>query len=1482
MGVVYKARHLRLDRLVALKMIRAGGLAGEDELARFGEEARAVARLQHPNIVQIYEVGEEAGQPYLALEYVEGGSLARRLSGAPLPGRQAAELIAVLAQAVHHAHRQGVVHRDLKPANVLLARDGTPKITDFGLAKTLDQQSGQTRTGAILGTPSYMAPEQAAGKVKEVGPAADVWALGAILYELLTGRPPFRGESVWDTLEQVRSGEPVAVRRLQPKVPRDLETICLKCLHKEPRRRYRSAGELAEDCAAFLDGKPVQARPVGKVERFGLWCRRNPILALASGAALLGLMLVTALSVLYGVRQAENADALGKKEQEARVAATTAETARKGEAEQRGRAERLSAGFARMQGLTLCNQGEIGHGLLWLVRSLALARRAKAADIERDIRANLAGWRYQAHTLRAPLLPGGHIAYHGVALSPDGKTAASAGDTGRLWDVKTGKAIGGLLGHTGEVSALAYSPDGATLVTAGQDGTIRFWQAATARSVGPVLTHPGWVRAIACSPDGTRVVSAAGNTARIWDVATGRALGPDLKHARDVDHLVFSPDGKLVLTASREGTARLWDSESGRPVHAPFKHTRLSAIAFSPDGRRFLTAGRRDGVDGVHLWDTATGGPVGRPLQHPEVDVAAFSPNGKVLLTGGMDFRARLWDVASGQPLGPALPHHSGVSAVAFAAEGRVAVTASWDRTVRLWSVETGKPFGQALRHPGGVNSLDVSRDSKLLLTGSIYEGAYLWEIAAAPPLPLWPPDYDPVMIAFGRHFGRFDQWPPLSLTPDGKALLARSEKKHGRLWDLATELPRTPPLQHDDHLGGLAVSADGRVLLTGSYDRTARLWDAATGKPLSLPLPHVEGVDAVAVSPDGKLAVTGTIGVTYAGKPIAVLPRAGQAGRLNLSWDVSHSIAHAYLWDAVAGRRLATLQCRGPVRAAAFSRDGRLGVVASEDGTAWLLDMAGAKPIRRRLTHDEPIRAVAFRPDGRLVVTAGSKTARLWNTATGKPARAPLPHGSDRLAFSPDGKILATAGLDGAAWLWDVATGQPACAPLAHSGPVLSVAFSPDGQTVLTAGGSDRSIGFWDAGTGKPLGPLVEASRGGLFLAEFLPGGRTVLTVGGEDKRIRRWPVPFPVKGEPEHLRLWVEVLTGTELREDDMVRLLAPDDWAARRRRLQALGEPSPGSPPDIPIRPLKLLPTPKQKPPPPTPVTRTALRSLAGHTGAVTCVACSPDGRLALSGGIDRTARLWDLEKGTEVRRLEGHDHVVWCVAFSPDGKKALTGSEDRTVQLWDVATGKHLHRLEGHTGIVSSVVFSADGRLAVSGSWDQTVRTWDVATGQPVRVTSVGAPVLSMGLSPSEEGMVALGSTDGRLRFLDLKRARVVLTTPGPKGSVESVVIPPGDRRILSAGTDGVVRLHDLETKLELARLRGHRGRADTAVLLAGGRRVLSCGEDGTIRLWDLATGAELHRFEGHGQRVRMVAVRTEGRQFVSAGFDGTLRVWRLPE
>jgi eukaryotic-like serine/threonine-protein kinase len=533
MGVVYKARHEKLDRLVALKVVLGGGHASAADLARFQAEARAVAQLQHPNVVQLFDSGLHNGLPFLTLELVGGGSLAERLAGTPLQPRAAAALVEPLARGVHYAHQHGVVHRDLKPANVLLGLDGTPKVTDFGLAKRAEDGSGLTASGAVLGTPSYMAPEQAGGQSKHVGPLADVYALGAILYECLTGAPPFRGPTPLDTLLLVVSKEPVPPTQLQPQVPRDLETICLKCLRKEPGKRYASAEALTEDLRRFRAGEPIKARPVGRVERAVKWAKRRPAVAGLSGALVAVVVAAFAL-VLMALRQAQ-----AEREE------TKKQLARAREHLFTVQLLRVAAVWER--------DPDAGYALLH--------------DCDRcpiDLRDFAWGW-YEGRCLRQPQrdpLKGHTGAILLLAFSPDGKTLASGGDVIKLWEVARVPARAVLKGHSGSVHSVAFSPDGKTLASLGQGGSQDWilWDVASGKEY---FSLKGYTR-VFCNPDGKTLAAVEGPTIKVWDVTSGKERFSLKGHPSWVYSVAFSPDGMTLASASEGGTIKVWDVASGK------------------------------------------------------------------------------------------------------------------------------------------------------------------------------------------------------------------------------------------------------------------------------------------------------------------------------------------------------------------------------------------------------------------------------------------------------------------------------------------------------------------------------------------------------------------------------------------------------------------------------------------------------------------------------------------------------------------------------------------------------------------------------------------------------------------------------------------------------------------------------------------------------------------------------------------------------
>jgi hypothetical protein len=452
MGVVYKARQTSLGRFVALKMILAGAHAGPTQLARFRLEAEAAAQLQHPNIVHVHECGEHNGCPYYSLEYVEGRCLRDVIPEYEQPARAAA-LVEQLARAVAYAHERGILHRDLKPANILLTADGTPKITDFGLAKRLDEEQERTRTGDILGTPVYMAPEQAAGKTRAIGPAVDIYALGAILYELLTGRPPFEAATTWDVINQVIAHEPVPPSRRRERIPRDLETICLKCLQKDPAKRYPSARDLAEDLRNFLEGRPIQARPVGRVERFRKWVRRQPALAALLGVSAAALLVLSVGGWVATVQ-------LYHREQAVRKALIRLNVA---------------------NGTHYLEDEDLFGSLIWFARALKLEEDEARRQAHRT--------RIAAVLRECPRL--NQLWFHDdkatdVTFSPDDRWVLTASDdhTARVWDVVTGKPRFAVpLRHDDAILHASFSPDGSRILTASADSTAGVWDAGTGRRI---------------------------------------------------------------------------------------------------------------------------------------------------------------------------------------------------------------------------------------------------------------------------------------------------------------------------------------------------------------------------------------------------------------------------------------------------------------------------------------------------------------------------------------------------------------------------------------------------------------------------------------------------------------------------------------------------------------------------------------------------------------------------------------------------------------------------------------------------------------------------------------------------------------------------------------------------------------------------------------------------------------------------------------
>ncbi|MFI5460795.1 MAG: protein kinase [Isosphaerales bacterium] len=1043
MGVVFQARQVSLNRTVALKMILAGQLADETDVKRFYTEAEAAANLDHPGIVPIFEVGQHEGQHYFSMGFVEGQSLSQRLAEGPLPSREAAELIRRVSEAIEYAHGRGVIHRDLKPANILLDQNGNPRVTDFGLAKKVQGDSGLTGSGQIMGTPSYMPPEQAGGKRGEVGPAADVYALGATLYALVTGRPPFQAATPMDTVIQVISDEPVPPRRLNASVPLDLETICLKCLEKEQGKRYVSAAALAEDLGRYLAGEPIVARPVGQTERMVKWVKRRPVvtglIAAVAAATLIGLISTT-LAMLAAKAQTELAE------------------------------QRLYD--VRMNLVQRYWEDDNGA---FLQQGLNEQLPAKLGGIDR----RGFEWFYWQRKISS-----GHITLTGhatndvmsVAFSPDGQWLASSsrGRTVKVWDAKTGQEIRTLSGHTNVVESVAFSPDGQRLASASSNGTVKVWESATAHEILPLRLYTLAVNSVAFSPDGQRLASASDDkTVKVWDAATGQEIRTLKGHTDIVSSVAFSPDGQQLASAGQDGTVKVWDAGTGQETLTLKGHIGgVLSVAFSPDGQRLASASR-EGT--VKVWDTATGQEIRTLKGHTQgVNSVAYSPDGQRLASASQDGTVKVWDSATGQEIRTLKGHANGVTSVAFSPDGQRLASTGEHGQVKVWDAATGQEIRTLMGHTRSVYSVAYSSDGQRLASASADSTVKVWDAETGQETLTLNGYTGPVnSVAFspdGQRLASSSWGRPVKLwdAKTGQKIMTAAElhelqarDAEVKLWDARTGREIRILKGHTMVVKSVAYSPDGQRLASASQDGTVKVWDSATGQEILTLKGHTQGVNSVAYSPDGqRLASTG------GDRTVRV-------------------------WDAGTGHEILTL--KGAASSVAFSPDGKW--LACDGGEVKVWD---TKTGQETLTLKGAASSVAFSPDGQRLACGGGEV-KVWDTRTGKETLTLTGYSQDvnSVAISPDGQRLASAGQDGTVKVWDAGTGQETLTLKGHIGVVLSVAFSPDGQRLASAG-QDGTVKVWDA---RPLLPEPRVTREArsviaFFFAKRLPADEVLARI--------------------------------------------------------------------------------------------------------------------------------------------------------------------------------------------------------------------------------------------------------------------------------------------------------------------------------------------------------------------------------------------------
>jgi eukaryotic-like serine/threonine-protein kinase len=909
-GTVYEAIDTELGRRVAVKLPRRSGGARSEEQARFVREAQNLARLSHPAIVPVLDAGSSDGMSYIVCSLVDGPTLADRLCDGPLRSRVAAQIAAALADALDHAHRQGIVHRDVKPTNILFDKCGSPWLTDFGLASRCDADATLTVEGQLLGTPAYMAPEQAAGASHRVDGRSDVYSLGAVLYECLTGQLPFVG-SPSAVLDQIRNCEPLPPTRICPRIERDLEMICLKAMEKRPADRYASAAEFGDDARRFLSGEPVRARPPGPVRRLAKWARRRPATAGLAGVALGAITLVTGIVWWHNVQLR---GALIQTDE----ARAQAEALRLASEENRRRTEDL----LYAADVRLARNSYLNGDRAETVARLGKYRSAADGPDRREFT-----WRRLWSLCHADqqTLSGHQGDVYTAQVVGDRRQLVSGGRDGtlRLWDLANDAHSKVLAQYPDELGFVALSPDGMMLATGGDDGMIRLWDLAAGRETRHFAGHADWALCGAISPQGNQLAtSGRDKVIRLWTLPGGEPAGELAGHTASVESLAYLSDGKSLASTGADCTLRLWDLDAKSGFVFATHPLPAECVASSHDGQT-LASGCVD--YNIYVLDVKTRNLRGRLAGHTEiVQSVAFSPDDSRLASAGKDGTVRVWDMANLAQSESFMSHSSRVWSVAWFGDSSTLASAGGDGTVRLWRCDASR-LGRSVSVPTEVARVHFSAKKGRIWLAARRQPAWAWD-ADGSCIRLGPPTGRATLLASARdadllavatddyHLSFYsDDGRPLfsplelsikcrrlALSPAGDMIVVVSEEGQLCLYELPTLRLRwsmtlsdrngspmvefTPP--SDELLiacgdGGVKVckvcdgsmqiafqprqlrrvtaSPDGRTLAAGCSDRAIRVWDRDRGQEVACLQGHDGTVEAIAFAPDGQTLASGT-----------------------------------------------------------------------------------------------------------------------------------------------------------------------------------------------------------------------------------------------------------------------------------------------------------------------------------------------------------------------------------------------------------------------------------------------------------------------------------------------------------------------------------------------------------------------------------------------------------------------------------------------
>jgi WD40 repeat protein/serine/threonine protein kinase len=1111
LGQVSVALDQDLNREVALKEIQPKHADNAAARERFLLEAEITGALEHPGIVPVYALGQGPdGRPFYAMRFVKGDSLKQAIEdfhkpdnpNRKDPGARQLELRQLLGRfidvcnAMEYAHSRGVLHRDLKPGNIMVGKYGETLVVDWGLAKSVGKKeivsdegtlrpssalssSGQTQPGSAVGTPAYMSPEQAAGKLGELGPASDVYSLGASLYHVLCGKPPFEGKEPVEIAEKVNRGDFAKPRQISSTIPPSLEAICLKAMALQPAERYPTARALADDLEHWLADEPVTAMPDRLGDRLRRFGRRHRGAVRAAGVAVIVLAVVsTVAAVLVNESRKKSVELAGTNERLAHEKSALANSERKAKIQAQQLADENGLLARNERDARQATERQLRIAMAERLAALSQAKQFESPEISlalavesgRATSTNNLGVRATSHqalldSLSAiggcPLV-GHNDRITGMAISPDGHWIVSTGydNTIRIWDLKaenpaaSPRAFQG--SELGESMAVAIAPDSRSIVAANY-GVLRIWDlSADSIPENPRVLRgqPGLCFCIAVSSDSQLVVMGSGNEALVWNLAAdGPAAGPRILagHQDTVMNVAISPNGRWIVTGSSDATNRLWDLAADDPG-----------------------ASRR-----------ISDGPIATAPK------AAFSPSGRWVVTASEDNAARVWDLTANDPVDSPIilrGHEANVTSLAISPDGHWIVTGSWDRTARVWDLQSDDPAANSRvlsGHSGPVRCLSISPDSRTIVTGSADKTARVWNLSAENPAA-----HPRVLTA---HQGEINT---VAISPDSRWVVTGADDNTPRIWDLQEDRFVTTPrvLRVDKpHISSVAISPDSRWIVTGS-EQGAKVWDLnyqhwADREQI---LPGYHGtVWNVAISPDSRWVVAGC---------------EDNATRI---WALSAA-------DRDPNPRLLKGHT-ARVFCVAISPDGRWILTGSGDNTARVWDLTAEDPAAnpRELTgHADPVKHALFSPDGRWGVTIGigaAAEARVWDLRTADPVAIPLviPAKTSCAAFTPDSRWLVSGGTDNKVRIWDLTALDPLSNPrilTGHEYGIAALAVSSDGRWLVT-GGLDRTARVWDLAADDPSAnvQVLSGHQGSVTSVAISPDGGWIAS-GGFDQSLRLW----------------------------------------------------------------------------------------------------------------------------------------------------------------------------------------------------------------------------------------------------------------------------------------------------------------------------------------------------------------------------------------